>query len=165
MYWPTFLSCTDVDHVGTVRASLITFAAVQAAKPDLIIYVGIAGEFKRKGVKVGDIFLVIETANHDMRIRIGNFVGYGIGPLVATPAPNLVKELALKEGKVSTGNSLEITPKDEEMILANDASLKDMEGVHLKSHEAQIWPQQVQLLSNGCKLYSQYLVIGNVWKF
>ncbi|CAM6126710.1 unnamed protein product [Calypogeia fissa] len=118
----------DVDHVGTVPASLITFAAVQAVKPDLIINAGTAGGFKRKGAKVGDVFLVTETANHDRRIPIGNFVGYGISPLVATPAPNLAKELALKEGKVSTGNSLDITPKDEEMILANDASLKDMEG-------------------------------------
>jgi hypothetical protein len=37
---------TDVDHVGTVPASLMTFAAVQAVKPNLIINAGTAGGFK-----------------------------------------------------------------------------------------------------------------------
>lgn len=32
-----------------------------------------------------------------------------------------------QEGKVSTGNSLDMTPQDEEHIKANDASVKDME--------------------------------------
>lgn len=32
-----------------------------------------------------------------------------------------------QEGKLSTGNSLDITPKDEEIILSNDAAVKDME--------------------------------------
>ena len=35
-----------VDNVGTVPSALITFAAVQALKPDLIINMGTAGGFK-----------------------------------------------------------------------------------------------------------------------
>ena len=33
----------------------------------------------------------------------------------------------LQVGKLSTGNSLDMPPVDEELIKANDASLKDME--------------------------------------
>jgi hypothetical protein len=32
-----------------------------------------------------------------------------------------------QEGKLSTGNSLDMTPQDEEIIKANDATIKDME--------------------------------------
>lgn len=39
-----FLS--GVDSVGTVSASLVTYAAIQALQPDLIINAGTAGGFK-----------------------------------------------------------------------------------------------------------------------
>ncbi len=35
--------------------------------------------------------------------------------------------LLCQEGKLSTGNSLDMTPQDEEIIKANDATIKDME--------------------------------------
>lgn len=38
-------SNTGVDGVGTVSASLVTYASVQALKPDLIINAGTAGGF------------------------------------------------------------------------------------------------------------------------
>lgn len=43
-YSNQFLS--GVDSVGTVSASLVTYASIQALKPDLIINAGTAGAFK-----------------------------------------------------------------------------------------------------------------------
>jgi 5'-methylthioadenosine nucleosidase len=44
------------------------------------------------------------------------------------PTPNLIKELNLKVGRLSTGDSMDMSPHDEESITANDATVKDMEG-------------------------------------
>lgn len=41
-----FLS--GVDSVGTMSSALVTYAAIQALKPDLIINAGTAGGFKVK---------------------------------------------------------------------------------------------------------------------
>ncbi|KAI3989044.1 hypothetical protein MKX01_033080 [Papaver californicum] len=92
-----------VDSVGTVSASLITYASIQALQPDLIINAGTAG-----GFKVFDI--------------------YGVCAKLAFSTPNLLKELNLKVGKLSTGDSLDMSPIDEASITANDATVKDMEG-------------------------------------
>jgi len=117
-----------VDSVGTVPVSILTYASIVSLHPDLIINAGTAGGFQSKGAAIGDVFVATQFANHDRRIPVPVFDEYGIGTLGATPIPNLVKALALKEGKMSTGNSLDMTPQDEEIIKANDATIKDMEG-------------------------------------
>ncbi|MCO5575189.1 hypothetical protein L7F22_028986 [Adiantum nelumboides] len=116
-----------VDNVGTVPSALITYAAVQALHPDLIINMGTAGGFKAKGAKVADAYIATEAANHDRRIPIPIFDEYGIGVNTTIATPNLLQTLRLKEGKLSTGNSLDMTPQDEEIIKSNDATIKDME--------------------------------------
>lgn len=117
-----------VDSVGTVSASLVTFASIQALQPDLIINAGTAGGFKVKGACIGDVFLASDVAFHDRRIPIPVFDQYGIGARQTFPTPNLLKELNMKVGKLSTGDSLNMSPHDEEAITANDATVKDMEG-------------------------------------
>jgi 5'-methylthioadenosine nucleosidase len=117
-----------VDSVGTVPVSMLTYASIVSLHPDLIINAGTAGGFRAKGAAIGDVFVATQFANHDRRIPVPVFDEYGIGTLAATPIPNLVKALELKEGKLSTGNSLDMTPQDEEIIKANDATIKDMEG-------------------------------------
>lgn len=121
-------SVLGVDSVGTVSASLITYASVQALKPDLIINAGTAGGFKAKGASIGDVFLASHAAFHDRRIPIPVFDLYGVGLRQPYPTPNLLKELNMKVGKLSTGDSLDMSPFDETSITANDATLKDMEG-------------------------------------
>ncbi|XP_052193403.1 5'-methylthioadenosine nucleosidase-like [Diospyros lotus] len=117
-----------VDSVGTVPASLVTYASIQALQPDLIINAGTAGGFQAKGANVGDIFLASHIAFHDRRIPIPVFDLYGVGFRQAISTPNLLKTLNVKIGKLSTGDSLDITPQDEASIIANDATIKDMEG-------------------------------------
>ncbi|KAK2984381.1 hypothetical protein RJ640_002767 [Escallonia rubra] len=116
-----------VNSVGTVSASLVTYASIQALQPDLIINAGTAGGFKAKGACIGDVFLASDVAFHDRRIPIPVFDLYGVGLRQALSTPNLVKELNLKVGRLSTGDSLDMSAKDEAFIIANDATVKDME--------------------------------------
>ncbi|PON55111.1 COBRA-like protein [Parasponia andersonii] len=128
LIWPGKDSYLGVDSVGTVSASLVTYASVQALKPDLIINAGTAGGFKAKGAGIGDVYLASAVAFHDRRIPIPVFDLYGVGLRHAFSTSNLLKELNLKVGKLSTGDSLDMTPQDEASITANDATIKDMEG-------------------------------------
>ncbi|XP_024545373.1 5'-methylthioadenosine/S-adenosylhomocysteine nucleosidase 2 isoform X2 [Selaginella moellendorffii] len=116
-----------VDNVGTVPLALATFAAIQALQPDLVINAGTAGGFKAKGACVGDVFLATQVAYHDRRIPIPIFDTYGIATTKCTPVPNMIAALGFKEGNLSTGNSLDMTQQDEQLIKSNDASIKDME--------------------------------------
>ncbi|EFJ26268.1 hypothetical protein SELMODRAFT_98535, partial [Selaginella moellendorffii] len=116
-----------VDNVGTVPLALATFAAIQALQPDLVINAGTAGGFKAKGACVGDVFLATQVAYHDRRIPIPIFDTYGIATTKCTAVPNMIAALGFKEGNLSTGNSLDMTQQDEQLIKSNDASIKDME--------------------------------------
>ncbi|XP_050235104.1 5'-methylthioadenosine nucleosidase-like isoform X2 [Mercurialis annua] len=126
--WPGKDPALGVDSVGTISASLITYAGIQALQPDLIINAGTAGGFKAKGASVGDVFLISDIAFHDRRIPIPVFDLYGVCLRQAYTTSNLLKELNLKVGKLSTGDSLDMSPQDEDSIIANDAVVKDMEG-------------------------------------
>ncbi|KAJ7532301.1 hypothetical protein O6H91_14G081900 [Diphasiastrum complanatum] len=117
-----------VDNVGTVSGALLTYATIQALQPDLLINAGTAGGFKAKGASVGDVFVATEVAYHDRRIPIPILDKYGIGATQTISTPNLLAILELKNGKLSTGNSLDMSPEDEELIKSNDATIKDMEG-------------------------------------
>lgn len=126
--WPGKDPLLGVDSVGTVSASLVTYASIQALQPDLIINAGTAGGFKAKGACIGDVFLASSVAFHDRRIPIPVFDLYGVGLRDAFSTPNILKELNLKVGKLSTGDSLDMSQQDEASIIANDATIKDMEG-------------------------------------
>ncbi|CAH8305583.1 unnamed protein product [Eruca vesicaria subsp. sativa] len=119
---------SGVDSVGTVPSSLVTFASIQALKPDLLINAGTCGAFKVKGANIGDVFLASDVVFHDRRIPIPMFDLYGVGLRPAFSTPNLLKELSLKIGRLSTGDSLDMSTQDETLIIANDATIKDMEG-------------------------------------
>lgn len=126
--WPGKDTSLEVDSVGTISASLVTYASIQALKPDLIINAGTAGGFKAKGASIGDVFLISDVAFHDRRIPIPVFDLYGVGQRQAFSTPNLLRELNLKVCKLSTGDSLDMSSQDEKSITANDATIKDMEG-------------------------------------
>lgn len=128
LVWPGKDPSLGVDSVGTISSSLVTYASIQALKPDLIINAGTAGGFKAKGASVGDVYVASDAAFHDRRIPIPVFDLYGIGARQTFSTPNLVKDLNLKVGKLSTGDSLDMSPHDETAISANDATIKDMEG-------------------------------------
>ncbi|WCJ39783.1 5'-methylthioadenosine nucleosidase [Euphorbia peplus] len=128
LVWPGKDPNLGVDSVGTIPASLVTYASIQSLQPDLIINAGTAGGFKAKEACIGDVYLVSDVAFHDRRIPIPVFDLYGVGLRQAHPTPRLLKELSLKVGKLSTGDSLDMSTQDESSIIANDAVVKDMEG-------------------------------------
>lgn len=123
---------TGVDNAGTVPSALATFLALSKDHAgrgaiDLVLNAGTCGGFSRKGAAIGDVFLTTGVANHDRRIPIPGFDMYGIGKLETVETTLMASKLGYKMGICTTGNSLDHTEKDEEMMLANDAAVKDME--------------------------------------
>ncbi|XP_040998172.1 5'-methylthioadenosine nucleosidase-like [Juglans microcarpa x Juglans regia] len=94
-----------------------------------LVNASIAGGFKAKGAGVGDVFRALACASHDRRIPILVFDMNGVGLHQASSSSSLLKELNLKVGKLSIGDSLAMSPQDEISIIANDVTIKDMEGV------------------------------------
>ncbi|EOX97777.1 5'-methylthioadenosine/S-adenosylhomocysteine nucleosidase 1 isoform 2 [Theobroma cacao] len=102
LVWPGKDLTLGVDSVGTICASLVAYASIQALQPDLIINAGTAGGFKvAKGAGIGDVFLASHVAFHDRRIPIPVFDLYGVGLRQACSTPNLLKELNLKGAAVA----------------------------------------------------------------
>lgn len=118
-----------VDNVGTVTSSLATFLALSKLNGDvdLVLNAGTCGGFSRKGAGIGDVFLTSEVVNHDRRINIPGFDAYGVGRLEAAGSEAMASSLGYKTGICTTGNSLDKTERDDEIMKENDASVKDME--------------------------------------
>ncbi|CAI5481879.1 unnamed protein product [Closterium sp. Yama58-4] len=116
-----------VDNVGTVPAAVAVYAAAASLHPDLIINAGTAGGFKAKGAAIGDVYLASHFANHDRRIPLPGFDEYGIGLIESPHASRVASALGFKVGRVSSGNSLDMSAEDEKLIAKNDATVKDME--------------------------------------
>ncbi|PWA63615.1 nucleoside phosphorylase [Artemisia annua] len=114
-------------HCSYISCDLCFYSSIEARS---FINAGTAGGFKVKGACIFDVFLVSDLAFHDRRIPIPGPDKYGLGRRKSLSTPNLVKELNLKVCKLSTGDSLDMSPQDEICILANDATVVDMEVKH-----------------------------------
>jgi len=79
------------------------------------------------GAEIGDVFLTTAVANHDRRIPIPGFTGYGIGKVNSTSVEKLAGEINAKLGVCTTGNSLDAHDVDHLHMGENEASVKDME--------------------------------------
>jgi 5'-methylthioadenosine nucleosidase len=84
-----------VDKVGTNAATLTTYLAIGAFKPDLVMSVGTAGGFQSKGATVATIFVSTALQNHDRRIPLPGFSVFGVGREDSHPAEALVKALGV----------------------------------------------------------------------
>jgi len=124
---------TGVDNCGTVPAALATYLTLdklsddENGETDLVINAGTCGGFKRKGAEIGDVYFTTAVVNHDRRIPIPDFVPYGVGKIDTVDASNLASKLNAKLGVCTTGNSLDKHDWDDEHMMNNDASVKDME--------------------------------------
>lgn len=116
-----------VDNCGTVPAALTTYLAMEKFRPDLVMNVGTAGGFVQEGGRIGDVYLAHATAHHDRRIPLPGFDKYGVGHHQLMDAKGMREKLGLKEGVVTTGNSLDAVDKDLELMRQNGAHVKDME--------------------------------------
>lgn len=117
-----------VDNVTTVPAALMCYLAIEKFQPDLLINAGTAGGIAGRGCKIGDVYLSSgKFCFHDRRIPIPGFEQYGIGLYPSYDTSVIAKDLQLKTGTVSTGNSLDLLERDMQLIKENRAIIKDME--------------------------------------
>jgi len=121
-------SVTGVDNVGTQPATLNTYVLINQLNPDIIINAGTAGGFAHSGAKIGDVYIGSNrVVYHDRRIPLPNFDAYGIGNYELINTDFLAERIGLKQGIISTGNSLDHVDRDMQLMNQNNASLKDME--------------------------------------
>ncbi len=117
-----------VDNVATVPATLMTYLAIEKFAPDLLLNAGTAGGIAEGGCEIGDVYLSSgRFCFHDRRIPLPGFDRYGMGLYPACDTSAVARELKLKTGSISTGNSLDLLEKDMQLIKENKAVIKDME--------------------------------------
>ncbi|MFA8300246.1 MAG: hypothetical protein ACEPOV_08805 [Hyphomicrobiales bacterium] len=117
-----------VESIGTQSAVITTLSVIQKIQPDLIINAGTAGGFAKRGGKIGEVYSAKSgVCFHDKRIPLGDYAAMGLGNYNCLEIPNLSQKLGLKQGVVTTGNSLDIIETDEKIIDSYKGELKDME--------------------------------------
>lgn len=117
-----------VDAVATQPAALNTFLTLTHWPAQLAITAGTAGGWARQGAEVGDVYISRDRfVYHDRRIPLPGFERYGIGSFPAAASARLAADLGLKQGIVTTGNSIDETADDRRLIAESGASVKDME--------------------------------------
>ncbi len=119
---------TGLDLIGTQAATLTTHLAIEYFKPEMVISAGTAGGFARKGAAIGDVYLSYPSVVfHDHRIDIPGWDNMGKGFFPAWDTRIMANKLKLKTGIVTTGNSLDMPPLDEEHIEKMGGEVKEME--------------------------------------
>lgn len=120
-----------VNNVATTAAAVTAYATVAAfGRPDLMISAGTAGAFGQRGAKICDVFLSSKCIFHSRRIPDGTtgiLEEYGFGHFRSPPLYRLAREVGLQVGVVSTADSLDCTPTDMSLLLAEGAVVKEME--------------------------------------
>jgi len=117
-----------VDNIGTVISTLNALRTIEQVRPDLLLNAGTAGGFKSRDGEIGDVYFSEGTiVNHDHRIPLPGFQEYGVGFFATLPLNTLPEIMNGKRGVVSTGNSLDITPADAELLNQSSAHIKEME--------------------------------------
>ena len=120
---------TGVDSIGTEVAALNTHEVIVRFAPSIVISAGTAGGWSRAEARVGDLYVSWpHVVHHDRRIDLDGMREYGIGSHpVWEGAPALAEAIDARLGIVTTGNSLDESDTDREMILALGGEVKEME--------------------------------------
>ena len=121
-----------VDGIGTQAAALNAYVTMLHRRPDLVISAGTAGGWAHHGTQIGDVFVSRDrVVFHDRRIQLPGFDQYGVGSYPVVDANHLARSLRLKQGIVTTGNSLDESHDERQAIAASGASVKDMEAASI----------------------------------
>ncbi len=116
------------DCVGSQPAVLSTTLGIQHFKPDLVISLGTAGGRYMHGGRVGEVYVSDNPLYfHDRIIPIPGFDVYGNGGYASADVSQLAKDLGLKQGVFSSGDSLYHSQETQEVFDAHDAVIKEME--------------------------------------
>ena len=123
----------DPDHhvarVGTEAAALCAYEVISTLKPDTLISAGTAGGYAERGAELGDVYLAMDEFNfHDRRISLSPaYEAYAMGHYPCFETADIANSLNLKIGRISSGNSLSISPEDQATIDAIGSNAKEME--------------------------------------
>lgn len=119
----------DVQSVGTVPAAIATEMMIRNFKPNVIINAGTAGGFKSRGADIGNVYIAEATQFHNRRIQIPGYMDYGKYLLKHKHEyfEKIKSTLALKSGVLTTGDSLDYSDLDKEIVEPSLATIKDME--------------------------------------
>jgi len=128
----------EVEGVSPVPTAIAVWEGIRVFKPQIIINAGTAGGLKAKGAIKGKVYLVgTPLRYHDRLINFrlpgdnfepNNYQAYGIGSFAPFVPPNMVKELGLPLGSISTGSSFDPSQGNvAEQFEKNGAFLKEME--------------------------------------
>lgn len=117
-----------VDQIGTQAAVLNAYLTLTAQASDLCINAGTAGGFVKRGAKIGDVIVSHGVVRyHDRRIPIPGFDAYGVGSYPSLVLPGIASRLGLREGAISTSDSLDATEQCHARMDAHDTHAKEME--------------------------------------
>jgi len=119
-----------VNNVATVAAAVSTYASISAFHPDLVISAGTAGGFQNSGAQIGDVYISTKSVFHHRRIpgeEDDALEEYGFGHYRSPSLHKLVDRLGVKQGVVSTSDSLDCSPQDLALMRSEGATVKDME--------------------------------------
>lgn len=118
----------DVDSIGTQTAALNAYVVAERFSPELMITAGTAGGWTHRGAQIGDVYVSDQKfVHHDRRIAIPGFAEYGIGSYPATSTRSLAQSLNLKQGIITTSNSLDENDDDRRLIAETGGVVKEME--------------------------------------
>jgi len=118
----------NVDRVATQAATLTAWETIRILEPNIIINAGTAGGFHSMNAKIGEIYISKPPIYyHDRRIPLPNFEEYGFGSFPCLDIPELHNKYGFKQGHISSGNSLDMSDTDLNIIKKNGAIIKDME--------------------------------------
>lgn len=115
------------DNVGTQAATLMTWLTIDSFQPDLIINAGTAGGMAEKGCETGDVYLsespfvFMTVAFRYPCLENTASVPFHLWTQQRSPLHWVLK------GRISTGDSLDMTETDLEQIRANGSIIKEME--------------------------------------
>ena len=116
-----------------------TYAALTVfGRQDLVLSVGTAGGFSQHGACIGDVFLSTKCVFHARRIpEISKTEGqnpscitleeYGFGHFRSPNLIGLARAIDLKLGVVTTSDSLDCSDRDMALMMAEGATVKEME--------------------------------------
>ena len=117
-----------VDCIGTLPAGLAADHIIARFKPELFVNAGTCGGFSSRGAKIGDIYLVDKTQFHDHRISLPRYDEFARAEISTTlPLERFLIDES-KVGRLSTGDSLDMSYADAEIIEKFGTHVKDMEG-------------------------------------
>ena len=116
-----------VDSIASQPAAITSLLAIERVRPSLVISVGTAGGFVKRGGHIGQVCLADSCYFHDRRIQLEEFEAYGSGNYPVVDLGDIGKNLGFQLGAVSTGNALDAPEADLAKMDSYQAIAKDME--------------------------------------